>query len=92
LTPTTPTARSAPKRSRTANVFRAIAWSGFFDSEPVDLSRVTLCRRVTAVRTALEPIGDKLRRQIVAATYLQTNDTPVTILEETASRKGRIWT
>ena len=44
------------------------------------------------VATALAPLGDELRCQVVAATYLQTDDTPITILEETGSRKGRIWT
>jgi hypothetical protein len=47
---------------------------------------------VAEVARALTPIGDELRRQITAASYLQTDDTPVTILEETGSRKGRIWT
>jgi hypothetical protein len=47
---------------------------------------------VADVATALTPIGDELRRQVTTAHYLQTDDTPVTILEETGSRKGRIWT
>jgi transposase len=63
-----------------------------FDREHLDLSRATLCGWVADVATALAPIGDELRRQVVAATYLQTDDTPITILEETGSRKGRIWT
>jgi transposase len=63
-----------------------------FQREHVDLSRATLCGWVADVATALAPIGDELRRQVTAATYLQTDDTPVTILEETGSRKGRIWT
>jgi hypothetical protein len=58
----------------------------------LDLSRATLCGWVADVATALAPIGDELRRQVTAADYLQTDDTPVTILEETGSRKGRIWT
>jgi transposase len=62
-----------------------------FDREHLDLSRATLCGWVADVATALAPIGDELRRQVVAATYLQTDDTPITILEETGSRKGRIW-
>jgi hypothetical protein len=33
-----------------------------------------------------------LRRQVTGTSYLQTDDTPVTILEDTGSRKGRIWT
>ena len=45
------------------------------------------------VATALIPIRDELRRQVTGATYLQTDDTPVTILEPSGgSRKGRLWT
>jgi transposase len=63
-----------------------------FDREHLDLSRATLCGWVADVATALAPIGEELRRQVLAATYLQTDDTTVTILEERGSRKGRIWT
>jgi transposase len=63
-----------------------------FQRAHLDLSRTTLCGWVADVATALAPIGDELRRQVTAATYLQTDDTPVTILDETGSRKGRIWT
>jgi hypothetical protein len=52
-----------------------------------------LCDWVAEVATALAPIGDELRRQVTAASYLQTDDTPVTILESSGgSRKGRLWT
>jgi hypothetical protein len=41
----------------------------------------------------LTPIGDQLRREITAATYLQTDDTSVTVLaEHGGSFKGRLWT
>ena len=64
-----------------------------FLRQGVDLSRTTLCGWVAAVATALTPIGDEHRRQVTAATYLQTDDTPVTILESSGgSRKGRLWT
>jgi transposase len=63
-----------------------------FDREHLDLSRATLCGWVADVAAALAPIGDELRRHVVAATYLQTDDTPITILAERGSRKGRIWT
>jgi transposase len=64
-----------------------------FLRQGVDLSRTTLCGWVADVATALTPIGDELRRQVTAATYLQTDDTPVTILEPSGgSRKGRLWT
>ena len=64
-----------------------------FLRQGVDLSRTTLCGWVADVATALIPIGDELRRQVTGATYLQTDDTPVTILEPSGgSRKGRLWT
>ena len=63
-----------------------------FQREHLDVSRATLCGWVADVATALAPIGEELRRQVTAASYLQTDDTPVTILEDTGSRKGRIWT
>jgi transposase len=64
-----------------------------FDRQGLDLSRTTLCGWVADVATALAPIGDELRRQIMAATYLQTDDTTVTILDDAVgSRKGRLWT
>ena len=64
-----------------------------FLREGVDLSRTTLCGWVADIAAAVTPIGDELRRQVTAATYLQTDDTPVTILESSGgSRKGRLWT
>ena len=60
--------------------------------ERVDVARATLCGWVADVATALTPIGDQLRREVTAATYLHTDDTPVTILEASGSRKGRVWT
>ena len=64
-----------------------------FLRQGVDLSRTTLCGWVADVAAALTPIGDELRRQVTAASYLQTDDTPVTILEASGgSRKGRLWT
>ena len=45
------------------------------------------------VATALTPIGEQLRREITAATYLQTDDTSVTVLDERGgSFKERLWT
>jgi len=64
-----------------------------FLRQGVDLSRTTMCGWVADIATALTPIDDELRRQVTAATYLQTDDTPVTILEPSGgSRKGRLWT
>lgn len=67
--------------------------AGIFARQGVELSRSTLCDWVAEVATALAPIGEHLRREITAATYLQTDDTPVTVLDERGgSYKGRLWT
>ena len=67
--------------------------SRIFLRERVDVSRATLCGWVADVAAALAPIGDQLRREITAACYLHTDDTPVTILDERhGSIKGRLWT
>jgi transposase len=64
-----------------------------FAREGLDLSRTTLCGWVGDVADALAPIGAQLRREITAATYLQTDDTPVTVLgDRGGSFKGRLWT
>jgi transposase len=66
---------------------------GIFAREQIDLPRSTLCGWVAEVAAALTPIGDQLRREIVAAEYLQTDDTSITVLDERGgSFKGRLWT
>jgi transposase len=68
---------------------------GIFAREGVDLPRSTLCGWVADMATALTPIGDQLRREIVAADYLQTDDTSITVLEErggvSKDASGPIW-
>ena len=65
---------------------------GIFAREGIDLSRSTLCDWVADVATALAPIGAQLRREVVAADYLQTDDTSVTVLgDQSGSFKGRLW-
>src|SRR6266849_5821868 len=66
--------------------------AGIFAREGIDLSRTTLCDWVADVATALTPIGEQLRREVVAADYLQTDDTSVTVLgDQGGSFKGRLW-
>jgi transposase len=66
--------------------------SGIFGREGIDLARTTLCDWVADVATALAPIGEQLRRDVVAADYLQTDDTSVTVLgDQGGSFKGRLW-
>jgi transposase len=63
-----------------------------FAREQIDLARTTLCDWVAGVATALAPIGEQLRREITATDYLQTDDTPITVLDERGgSHKGRLW-
>jgi transposase len=67
--------------------------AGIFAREGVDLSRTTLCDWVADVARALAPIDQQLRREITAASYLQTDDTTITVLDERGgSFKGRLWT
>jgi transposase len=57
-----------------------------------DLSRKTLCDWVAECAHALTPIYEHLGRTIVTADYLQTDDTPITILQDDgSSRTGRLW-
>ena len=65
---------------------------GIFAREGIDLARTTLCGWVADVAAALTPIGEHLRTEITAASYLQTDDTGVTVLGgRRGSFKGRLW-
>lgn len=67
--------------------------AGIFAREGLDLSRTTLCDWVADVAAALAPVGEQLRREVVAADYLQTDDTSITVLgDRGGSFKGRLWT
>jgi transposase len=59
----------------------------------VHLSRQTQCDWVREVARACEPIVEEIRRQVLAADYLQTDDTSVVVLRgDEGSFKGRLWT
>jgi len=68
--------------------------ANIFAREGVELSRATLCDWVADVASALTPIGEQLRREIVAASYLQTDDTPsrssTTVAAVSKADSGRI--
>jgi transposase len=67
--------------------------SAIFAREGVDLSRSTLCDWVADAATVLTPIAEELRAQVVAASYLQTDDTTITVLgDDGGGYKGRLWT
>jgi transposase len=62
--------------------------------EGLDFPRSTLCDLVAQAASALQPIADELRRQVLASGYVQTDDTSIVVLEPDASGsiKGRVWT
>jgi transposase len=64
-----------------------------FAREGLDLARTTLCGWVADVAAALAPIDAHLRTTLLQATYLQTDDTPITVLTDDGpgSYKGRLW-
>lgn len=64
-----------------------------FAREGVELPRSTLVGFVEEVAEALAPVGEELSRQVLQASYLQTDDTPVVVLADLGgSFKGRLWT
>jgi transposase len=64
-----------------------------FARSGVDVPVSTMCGWVGAVADALSPIVDHLRQRLLASSYLQTDDTPITVLaDDGESFKGRIWT
>jgi transposase len=62
--------------------------------EGLDFPRSTLCDLAAQAASALQPIADELRRQVLASGYVQTDDTSIVVLEPDASGsiKGRVWT
>lgn len=65
---------------------------GILARHGADISRQTLCDWVASCADALNPIYEHLRRTIVTVDYLQTDDTPVTVLGEGGgSLTGRLW-
>lgn len=65
---------------------------GSFAREGIDLARSTLCGWVADVATALAPIGEHLRHEVTATSYLQTDDTGITVLDDRrGSFKARLW-
>jgi transposase len=81
-----------------------IATSKYVDHQPLyrlekifarhgaEISRKTLGDWIAECAEALAPIYEHLGRTIVTADYLQTDDTPITILKDDGgSRTGRLW-
>ena len=64
-----------------------------YASEGFDLSRSVLCESAVRCAEILEPIAEQIRKDALASGVVQTDDTPVTIQEDSRhnSRQGRVW-
>lgn len=67
---------------------------GIFERQGLPFARSTLAGFVKYSAEALAPIVLEMKRQVLASDYLQTDDTPVLVLEpdDGGSIKGRVWT
>lgn len=54
----------------------------------LEVSRSTLCDQVTRVADLLEPVADQVQKEVLAAPYLQTDDTPV-VMETKGRPQGK---
>lgn len=64
-----------------------------YASEGFDLSRSVLCESAGGCGDLLTPIAEQIKRDALASGIVQTDDTPVTIQEDSKphSRQGRVW-
>jgi len=68
--------------------------SKIFVRHGVTLSRSTLCDWMKAVGVALDPLVALMRERILQSALIQTDDTPVDVLERGSKRNvriGRLW-
>lgn len=66
---------------------------GQYRAEGLDLSRSVLCESMARCGELLEPIAEQIRKEILAAPVVNTDDTPVTLAQSTGggSRQARVW-
>lgn len=58
----------------------------------VELSRSTLCGWVADCAEIVAPVVDFMHREVLASRIVQTDDTPVTVLDaQSGTHKGRLW-
>lgn len=67
---------------------------GIFRRHGVELSRQTMCGWMRQTSELLEPLYERLKAQALHSKVVQTDDTPVAVLDPARSRTrtGRIWT
>ena len=65
---------------------------GIFRRHGVELPRSTTCDWMAVCAGLLEPIVKQMHRQILQSRVIQTDDTPVTVLDKVKGRyQGRLW-
>jgi transposase len=64
-----------------------------YAAEGLSLSRSVLSASAIRCGELLQPIVEQLRREVVGADIVHTDDSPVTMLEDSAgrARQGRVW-
>ena len=67
---------------------------GMFKREGVKLSRKTMCDWMGRCAELVRPVFEEMKKRVLASKVLQTDDTPVGVLdpELTRTKTGRIWT
>jgi transposase len=65
-----------------------------FRRQGVALSRKTMCDWMRRCADLVSPLFDRMKQSVVASKVMQTDDTPVNVLDPTLprTRTGRIWT
>jgi transposase len=65
-----------------------------FLRQGVTLSRKTMCDWMRRCAGLVAPLFDRMRQQVLASKVMQTDDTPVNVLDPSLprTRTGRIWT
>jgi transposase len=65
-----------------------------FERQGVHLSRSTLCDWMRSSAELISPLYQKMKDEVLASKVMQTDDTPVGVLDAslTRTRTGRIWT
>lgn len=67
---------------------------GMFARQGVELSRQTLCDWMRDCAALVEPLFEQMKRVVLSSKAVQTDDTPVAVLDPamTRTKTGRIWT
>jgi transposase len=67
---------------------------GIFERHGVTLSRKTMCDWMRRSAELVSPLFDRMKEQVLLSKAIQTDDTPVNVLDPSLprTRTGRIWT